>query len=91
MNNLQSTNSNFKINNVYVDIKYNDSFTLSAMTYENDYQYDCNSNNITSVCRDKEDEEKELDKLEEQEKLEYKEIKKKRLELVRRLNPFRKK
>lgn len=61
------------------------------MTYENDYQYDCNSNNITSVCRDKEDEEKELDKLEEQEKLEYKEIKKKRLELVRRLNPFRKK
>lgn len=115
MNNVQSTNSNFKINSDEdsIDIKYNNSFKLSAMTYENEYQYDCNSNNITSVCRDKEDEifkrifikiddcpewthEKlyaiRKEQLEEQEKLEYKEMKKqKRLELVRRLNPFRKK
>jgi len=115
MNNVQSTNSNFKINSdkYSVDIKYNNSFTLSAMTYEHEYKYDCNSNNVTSVCRGKEDElfkrifimiddcpewtrEKlysiRKGQLEEQEKLEYKEMKKqKRLELVRKLNPFRKK
>lgn len=58
MNNVQSTNSNFKINSdkYSVGIKYNNSFTLSAMTYENEYKYDCKSNNVTSVCRDKEDE-----------------------------------
>lgn len=115
MNNVQSTNSDFKINSdeYSIDIKYNNSFKLSAITYKNEYQYDCNSNNVTSVCRDKEDEifkrifikiddcpewtHKKLyairkEQLEEQEKLEYKEMKKqKRLELVRRLNPFRKK
>lgn len=114
MNNVQSTNSNFKINSdkYSVDIKYNNSFTLSAMTYEHEYKYDCNSNNVISVCRYKEDEvlkkifikiddcpewthEKlyaiRKEQLEEQEKLEYKEMKKqKRLELVRRLNPFKK-
>lgn len=99
MNNVESTNSNFKINSdeYSVDIKYNNSFTLSAMTYKNEYKYDCNSNNVTSVCRDKEDEifkrifvkiddcpewthEKlytiRKEQLEEQDKLEYKEMKK---------------
>lgn len=58
MNNVQSINSDFKINSdkYSIDIKYNDSFTLSAMTYENKYEYDCNSNNVISVCRNKEDE-----------------------------------
>lgn len=115
MNNVQSTNSNFKINSdeYRINVKHNDSFTLSAKTYENKYEYDCNSNNVTSVCRDKEDEifkrifikiddcpewTHEIlyairkEQLKEQEKLEYKEMKKqKRLELVRRFNPFRKK
>ncbi len=115
MNNVQSTNSNFKINSdeYSVDIKYNNSFTLSAMTYENEYQYDCNSNNVTSICRNNEDEifkrifvniedcpewthEKlyaiRKEQLKEQEKIEYKEMKKqKRLELIRKVNPFRRK
>lgn len=115
MNNVQSTNSNFKVNSdeYVINIKYNDSFTLSARTYQNEYKYDCNSNNVTSVCRNKEDEifkrifikiddcpewTHEIlyafrkEQLEEQEKMEYKKMKKqKRLELVRKLNPFRKK
>lgn len=77
------------------------------MTYENKYEYDCNSNNVISVCRNKEDElfkrifiriddcpERAHKKLRSfrKEQLEYKEIKKqKRFELVRRLNPFGKK
>ena len=58
INNVQSTNSNFKIHSDKnsIDIKYNHSFTLSAITYKNEYKYDCNSNNVISVCRYKEDE-----------------------------------
>ena len=58
MNNVQSINSNFKINSdeYSIDIKYNNFSILSVLTYENKYEYDCNSNNIISVCRNKEDE-----------------------------------
>lgn len=104
INNVQSTNSNFKINSdeYSIDIKYNHSFTLSAMTYKNEYKYDCNSNNVTSICRDKEDEifKRVFIKIDDcpewtheilygirKEQLE----KQKRLELIRKLNPFRKK
>jgi len=115
MNNIQSTNSKFKINSdkYSIEVKYNHSFTLSARTFENEYKYNCNSNNVTSVCRDKEDElfkrifikiddcpewtrktlyEVRKQQLEEETKLEYKEMKKqKRLQFIRRLNPFKKK
>ena len=115
MPNINSINSNFKINSdeYRINVKHNDSFTLSAIIYKDEYEYDCNSNNVTSICRDKEDEifkrifvkiddcpewTREIlyairkKQLEEQEKLEYKEMKKqKRLELRRKIFPFLKK
>lgn len=114
MDNVQSTNSNFKIDTdkYSIDIKYKNMFTLSARIFSDEYRYDCNSNNVTSVCRDREDEifkkifikiddcpewTREIlyrvrkEQLDEILKIEYKEMKKqKRLELVRKLNPFRK-
>lgn len=58
MNNVQSTNSKFKINSdeYTIDVKYDDSFKLKALTYRNEYEYKCNSNNVASVCRYNEDE-----------------------------------
>ena len=115
MPNINSINSNFKINSdeYMINVTHNDSFRLSAIIYKDEYEYDCNSNNVTSICRDKEDEvfkrifvriddcpewTREIlytirkKQLEEQEKLEYKEMKKqKRLELTRKIFPFLKK
>lgn len=104
MNNVQSTNSNFKINSdkYEININYNQFFTLSAKIFKNEYKYDCNSNNIISVYRGKEDElfQKIFIKIDDcpewtheilyelrKEQLQ----KQKRLELVIKLNPFRKK
>lgn len=117
--NISSTNSNFKINTNKYGIYLSETkkeiseFILSSNIYDLEYDYDCNSNNITTVCRNREDEifkrvfinisdcpewmqeelySLRLNQLVEEAKKENKENKKqKRLELVRKLNPFRKK
>ena len=113
INDIKSINSGFIINSdkYRINLNFNNSFKLYANLYDKKYEYDCNSNNVTSVCRNKEEEllknifvkiedcpewAHELlykfrkEQLEEQEKIEYKEMKKqKRLELIRKLNPFK--
>lgn len=121
--NISSVNSNFLVSMSKDDVQIHSSekhgyfdggdFRLRSHAYDKEYTYYCNSNNITSIFRGKEDEifsrifvkiedcpiwmqetlfQIRQEQLKEQEKLEYQEMKKqKRLELVRKLNPFRKK
>ena len=62
MKNIKSSNSNFIINTseygIYLsERKYGLSeFELCAKIYDDKYEYNCNSNNVTSVCRNNEDE-----------------------------------
>ena len=56
MNNVHSTNSKFIISSDKnrINVKYKDYLTLSAMIYTLEYEYDCNSDNAISICKDKE-------------------------------------
>ena len=62
MRNIKSTNSNFIVNTDKYGIciseskKYSSDFKMMAKLYESEYDYDCNSNNITNICRNNEDE-----------------------------------
>lgn len=62
MKNIKSSNSNFIINTdrygIYLSErnKLSSEFELFGRIFENEYRYDCNLNNITSICRNNEDE-----------------------------------
>lgn len=103
INYIKSVNSNFIIDSdkYKINIKYNDFFEISALIYKDEYDYDCNSNNITSVWRNNED--KILKKIfvkiddcpewthEILYEIRKKQVKKqKRLQLIQNLNPFKK-
>lgn len=56
--NVKSVNSSFIITSDKYEICISNSkeFKISAKIYEDEYNYNCNSNNITSICRNNEDE-----------------------------------
>lgn len=56
--NIKSINSNFVISSdeYRIYITNSNNFEISAKIYEDEYNYNCNSNNITSICRNNEDE-----------------------------------
>lgn len=118
MKNIESSNSTFKISSseysIYISnsLKNESDFELSAKIFEDKFDYNCNSNDITSICRNNEIElfkrvfvkiedcpewmrsklyEIRQAQLIEEQKIEEKlQKKQRRLEMIKKLNPFRK-